>query len=148
MPRVHPSGPLTNYRPRLIRGRNYLNDDNPETRIGSLILPQSNGCWLYRGETDRYGQASLKIDGETRNVTVHRFVYETLVGPIPEGHQVHHECETPGCCNPKHLIALTPGDHGRRHAEMRRGSAPQAPPPVRRRGKTPDDFIAALRRTT
>lgn len=92
------------------------NDDNPQTRIGRNIQVQANGCWLYGGRQDRYGRAILN----GKSVAVHRFVYEVLVGEIPEGHHVHHECETPACCNPAHLIALTPAEHGQRHAEMRR----------------------------
>lgn len=93
------------------RKRGAVNDDNAETRIGGLIQPQPDGCWLYAGRTDRYGTS--RIAGE--HVTVHRFVYETLVGRIPPGHDLHHTCETPGCCNPDHLRPLTPRDHSRVH---------------------------------
>jgi hypothetical protein len=42
------------------------------------------------------------------------------VGEIPEGHHLHHTCETPGCCNPAHLEPLSPGDHVRKHRDSRR----------------------------
>lgn len=93
-----------------------VTDDNAETQVGRMIEPQPNGCWLFKGRPDDYGDATV---GGTR-IRAHRFVYETLVGPIPDGHVVHHECETPGCCNPEHLTPLTIGDHNRRHAEMKR----------------------------
>ena len=98
------------------------NHDTIETRIGERIEPQPNGCWLYRGHTNKYGMTSTRVDGKVFGFGVHRFVYETLVGDIPDGYHIHHECETPGCCNPAHLVALSPTDHYGRHAEMRAAS--------------------------
>lgn len=93
------------------RKRGAANDDNAETRIGRHVKPQPDGCWLYNGKTDRYGRA--RVAGE--DVPVHRFVYETLVGPIPFDCDLHHKCETPGCCNPEHLAPLTRREHKRLH---------------------------------
>ena len=91
-------------------------DKNTESTIGGRVTVMPNGCWAYQSRLDRYG----KTDAREGTIIVHRFVYETLVGPIPDGHHLHHECENKGCCNPHHLVPLTPGDHTRRHAEMRR----------------------------
>ena len=93
-------------------------DNNTETTIGSRVTVMPNGCWAYNGNLSQYGNTS----SSQGSIRVHRFVYETLVGPIPDDHHLHHECENPGCCNPSHLIPLSPGDHKRRHAEMRRAS--------------------------
>lgn len=101
------------------RGVDRHDDTNAETIIGSRVKPQTNGCWLFDGKPNRYGQTS--VNGV--HVTVHRFVYEVLVGPIPDGHHLHHTCQTPGCCNPAHLMPLTPGEHQRLHAEQKRGAA-------------------------
>lgn len=88
-------------------------DDTPETKIGRKIEVQPNGCWIFNGNPHLYGSASPSRDFGT--VRVHRFVYETLVGPIPEGHHLHHECDNVGCCNPEHLTPLTPKEHKARH---------------------------------
>lgn len=101
--------------PQSERNRAVANDRNVETRVGRHIEPQPNGCWLYNGQTDRYGQVKGAHRGRRWSMPAHRFVYEVLVGRIPEGHHLHHECETPGCCNPEHLAPLTPGDHRRLH---------------------------------
>ncbi|MCZ6447620.1 MAG: HNH endonuclease signature motif containing protein [Alphaproteobacteria bacterium] len=37
----------------------------------------------------------------------HRFSYETLVGPIPEGLILDHLCRVRSCCNPSHSEAVT-----------------------------------------
>ena len=89
----------------------------PEEVIGSRVQPQPNGCWLYDGDADAYGRSSA-FPGTP--VSVHRFVYETLVGPIGWGYHLHHTCETPGCCNPAHLMMVTPAEHAEQHAQLRR----------------------------
>jgi len=97
-------------------GRSVGSDTCDETRIGELIEPQPNGCWLYDGEPDAYGRQTVA----GQRVVAHRYVYEVLVGPIPDGHHLHHRCETKGCCNPTHLDVLTPSDHAQLHADLRR----------------------------
>lgn len=96
--------------------------ESPERRFGERVAPLPNGCWAYNGNLTAYGSFTLsKRNGMAReSIAAHRFAYETLVGPIPDGHHLHHECENPGCVNPAHLVALTPADHSARHAEMRR----------------------------
>lgn len=89
------------------------NDDNHETRIGRRIQPQPNGCWIYGDDPDKYGSDRKLV------VRVHRFVYETLVGPIPKGHHLHHKCQTPACCNPAHLEPLSPDEHAKAHKDLR-----------------------------
>src|SRR5947208_1307916 len=41
------------------------------------------GCWLWLDEPNMMGYGIFWMDGRT--VYAHRCVYETLVGPIPEG---------------------------------------------------------------
>lgn len=99
-----------------MRSFGQKNDDNIESRIGRSITPQPNGCWIFRNNPDIYGG--------TRDIaTVHRFVFETLVGPIPRGCQLHHKCVTPACCNPAHLEPLTPAQHAAAHKKLRDAAA-------------------------
>lgn len=94
-----------------LKHTSQINDSNVESRIGRNITPQPNGCWLYGTDPDKYGLDRVAVG------TVHRFVYETLVGAIPDGHHLHHKCKTKACCNPAHLEPLTPAEHAAAHAE-------------------------------
>jgi hypothetical protein len=76
-----------------------------ETRALVLArITKEDGCWLWPNLSPKgYGQVTL--NGRTR--MAHRVSYEAFVGPIPEGHQVHHACRTRPCVNPEHLEAVT-----------------------------------------
>lgn len=69
------------------------------------LVRAENGCLLWTGPTDKdgYGMRGARI-GERR---AHRYAYARVNGPIPEGVIIRHECDTPACCEPEHLI---PGD--------------------------------------
>lgn len=77
-----------------------------EDRLWASV-DRSGECWLYVGSyvhTDGY--ALFYAHG--RRHMAHRFVYELLVGSIPEGHEVDHLCKVRNCVNPAHLEAVTP----------------------------------------
>lgn len=63
-------------------------------------------CWIFTGSTARGGYGSF-WDGESvkrpRIVSAHRWSYTQFVGPIPDGLDVLHSCDTPACVNPAHL---------------------------------------------
>ena len=45
----------------------------------------------------------------------HRYFYKLLVGPIPDGHVVHHKCGVRRCVNVDHLEAMTNAAHAALH---------------------------------
>jgi hypothetical protein len=42
---------------------------------------------------------------------LHRQIWETLYGPIPDGCEINHKCKNRECCNPKHLECLPTSEH-------------------------------------
>jgi hypothetical protein len=95
-------------------------DQSAEARFGRRIKVRPDGCWAF-GDIDTYGTVNYSRKGGagTGGIAAHRFAYETLVGPIHDGHVLHHTCERPGCVNPAHLMPLTPGEHAQEHARLR-----------------------------
>lgn len=71
----------------------------------------ANGCWIWKGwKANGYGQ----VKHESRAHKAHRVVYETLVGPIPEGLHIDHLCRVTLCVNPAHLEPVTTAENVRR----------------------------------
>ncbi|MEE9149964.1 MAG: HNH endonuclease signature motif containing protein [Candidatus Tectomicrobia bacterium] len=61
-------------------------------------------CWVWTGHLRR-GYGTLMRNGE--DGYAHRFAYESLVGPIPEGLTIDHLCRNRACVNPAHMEPVT-----------------------------------------
>jgi hypothetical protein len=81
----------------------------PETRFWTRVDKRGpTECWDWTGRTSNgYGEFGMKIKGRWRNAKAHRFAYELLVGPIPEGLTLDHLCRNRRCVNPRHLEPVT-----------------------------------------
>lgn len=64
-------------------------------------LAEQSGCHLWLGGLDKDGYGQTHYKG--KNIRAHRIAYLLLLGPIPDGLVVMHECDTPACINPAHL---------------------------------------------
>jgi hypothetical protein len=78
----------------------------PERVMG----PERGPCWLWTTGKDRRrpggeGYGRFKFNGKW--VLAHRFAYERLIGPIPDGLTLDHECRVRPCCNPEHTDPVT-----------------------------------------
>jgi len=62
------------------------------------------GCWTWNASTDGNGYGMFQSLGMAR---AHRWAYEHIVGPIPDGLVLDHLCRNPGCVNPEHLEPVT-----------------------------------------
>jgi hypothetical protein len=70
-------------------------------------------CWQWtKGKTNK-GYGSFH-PSKGSLVLAHRFSYELLVGPIPEGLVIDHRCRNRLCVNPDHLEPVTSGENTRR----------------------------------
>lgn len=62
------------------------------------------GCWEWAASKNIRGYGRFRLQGrEGKTVMAHRFSYELYAGPIPNGLQILHKCDNPGCVNPDHL---------------------------------------------
>ena len=80
------------------------------SRIGSedrfwAKVDKTGECWLWIGSCNHKGYGVFRVAG--RLVKAHRFAYELLVGPIPDGLTLDHLCRVRRCVNPAHLESVT-----------------------------------------
>jgi hypothetical protein len=65
------------------------------------------GCLVWTLALSPKGYARFNpVRGKT--VHAHRYAYEQLVGPIPDGYDIDHLCRNRGCINVKHLEPVPP----------------------------------------
>ncbi len=93
-----------------------------------------SGCWLWTSALTNNGHGVVMLDGRTQSA--HRLAYEWLVGPIPDGLVLDHECHNRDltcnagdlcphrrCVRPDHIRATTQainyrsgrGNHAKTH---------------------------------
>lgn len=90
---------------------------------------QPGGCWLWTGSIKPEGYGQVTVNRKRRDV--HRYVYEVLVGPVPEGLDLGHVCHDEDtdcrlgnacphrrCANISHMRPMTRTENslaGRKH---------------------------------
>lgn len=65
-----------------------------------------DGCWPFAG-LDRHGYGRVRFGAPKVTVSTHRLAYLLLVGPIPPGLTIQHNCDSPACANPAHLEVMS-----------------------------------------
>jgi hypothetical protein len=106
----YPSGVLTTTRDRFL----------------AKIVAGPNGCAIWTAKTNERGYGRFHPE-RGHGVGAHRFAYELLIGPIPDGLQLDHVCHNrdtacPGgvvclhrrCVNPWHLQPVSHAENVRR----------------------------------
>lgn len=75
----------------------------PEERFWALVDRRAVWeCWPYLGAKSRKGYGGFTLSWG-HSIPAHRYAYELIRGPIPEGLVLDHLCRNPSCCNPWHL---------------------------------------------
>lgn len=90
-----PQPPLERFWPK-------VNKNGPTPRHCQDLGP----CWEWNGARGRGGYGCFSIP-PSRGVLAHRWIYKTLVGPIPDGLVIDHLCNNRCCVNPAHLKPCT-----------------------------------------
>lgn len=85
----------------------------------SYPRPHSKGGYSYGNKTSGYYQFCLCKPGIKKYIGAHCLVYETFIGPIPDGYHVHHKDHNPQNNNVDNLELLTIKEHCDRHKEKR-----------------------------
>lgn len=65
-----------------------------------------SGCWMWTGAKSPLGYGAFRVSPRDLR-RAHRYSYELLVGPIPEGLHIDHLCRVPSCVRPDHLEPVT-----------------------------------------
>lgn len=95
---------------RYLKGHHRRGPDKP-LRYIERDCGYDTPCWVWQLNKTPSGHGLVGRLG--RQMPAHRAYYEDLVGPIPEGHELHHLCENPPCVNPSHLQPLDRTAHRR-----------------------------------
>lgn len=84
---------------------------NTEEILSKLIYADpTSGCWIWLGSIlQRTGYGRIKISGQDHRA--HRWVYEVLRAPVPDGLLLRHTCDIRCRVNPNHLIPGTAADN-------------------------------------
>ena len=75
-------------------------DKTPEQRFWEKVV-ESGDCWEWTGGKDYDGYGIHSVGASSPRA--HRFSYEMMVGPIPDGLHLDHLCRNTKCVNPDHL---------------------------------------------
>jgi len=90
---------------RLSNGR-FKRQDAPLDRYWAKVqVGELDECWNWTAYRDENGYGRFSVNG--RYVLAHRFAYEALRGPIPQGLEPDHLCRNHACENPWHMELVT-----------------------------------------
>ena len=89
-----------------------------EVRFWEKVEKTDGGCWWWTASLNGKGYGNFSSQG--RGGQAHRFAYQSVKGPIPEGLELDHLCCQPRCVNPDHLEPVTRAENVRRAYEARR----------------------------
>ena len=92
---------------------NWVNKSGPEPLHGGVDGP----CWQWTGGTIPDGYGSFHL-APLKRVASHRYAWESLRSPIPNGLTIDHLCQNKRCVNPEHMEVVTRGENTLRAVDI------------------------------
>lgn len=92
----------------------------PKVEEATDLSPNGwRSCWLWTASLTGNGYGYFGLE-KGRMALAHRFAYEYVIGPIPEGMTLDHLCRRRTCVNPAHLEPVSMREN------LLRGESPTA----------------------
>lgn len=83
-----------------------------EDRFWAKVAKDPTSCWMWHERSNNGVGYGIFNAGRGRRVYAHRYSWELFHGmPVPAGKVIRHNCDTPGCVRPDHLIIGTQRDN-------------------------------------
>lgn len=93
--------------------------------MAKVEFEPNSGCWLWSGGINERGYGIIGLGTREMGVAkAHRVSWEQHNGPLPDGANVLHKCDTPACVNPDHLFLGTLADNARDMVRKGRNKMP------------------------
>lgn len=70
-------------------------------------VSRDTGCWDWARARSSNGYGAAWDHRIQKMISAHRYIYEMLVGPIPDGATLDHLCRNRACVRPSHLEAVS-----------------------------------------
>ena len=89
---------------------------DPEKCFEGRTRLDENGCLVWTGNLGGAGYGRINVNG--KRMKAHRYAWERVNGPIPDGLLIDHKCFNRACVNVEHLRLATKAQN----AENRSGA--------------------------
>lgn len=92
---------------------------SPEERFWEKVnkhgpLWEGTRCWIWIASLTLAGYGQFKTRDRVSMHVAHKWAYQQLVGPVPNGLELDHLCRRRACVRPTHIEAVTHLENVRR----------------------------------